>query len=238
MALKNVVVAYLESYLPFLTHQEVEDAKEGLHALQHKNYASNVVELLDTRRNSTLREQNASWSHVDPSWTRLVRELTASIVTPQELEDMQVDNQSHDQVISTTLSCIRGRFESPLFVSTATDRVQLARQLSSLVILLAHGSSTTCQGPCPILTTALLPAFSTVIARFFEGTEVEMTPLVRLEGFRLIDNITRHGDVDWTEEEELYLKQLLERGFVDQSRSVRLASGWVITCAVPVYILD
>lgn len=225
---QSVVATYLELHVHELYLEDIELAMSVISA----HYEGATFEKLSASVNGCrpISGKKRRGLHDDSPtpWQHGANELVTQITAPYSMDDMSVDNTTdHQELISATLNRIRECFAHSLHSTSPADRINLAHKLSALVVLLAHESQAQCNGSCPTLTHPLLSMLSSAISRLFDGPDDEVTPLVRVEAYRLLNTILQHGEGPATEAEREHVKQRVERGMMDKSRSVRLATGCV-----------
>ncbi|OBZ70466.1 Serine/threonine-protein kinase atr [Grifola frondosa] len=228
--LRRLAQSYLLLFVPHLDGKPLEVIHE---ALNTETKADIYALLLDTI-NSRLKSLHPSGTDdaqriLDSStseWHNLVRASVQAIVEPYELAWMDDgDSLSDLQYIARAFDEIETRFDRPIYNPAPTARQSLARSLVKLLCLLVHPKESECSSSLNKPGISSIPVFLKVATYLLDGSEGEVTAIVRKEVYDMLTRAIRHHTLGFGGGRLEHIASMASRGMKDPERTVRLSAG-------------
>lgn len=175
-------------------------------------------------------------------WRDEIRESVQEIIYPITISWMDDDGaMSEGDYAQRAVDDVKARFERSHYISfvirksdsntprqlvdsDAASRIALLDQLAEFICAVSSCKPDLTQHSKQ-LTLSTLPAGLSVVARFLDGTEDELSPGVRRRAYTILSNAIKHHTITPERDGLAHASNTILRGVVDPDRSVRLGAG-------------
>ncbi|KAJ7688699.1 hypothetical protein B0H17DRAFT_938064 [Mycena rosella] len=166
-------------------------------------------------------------------WRQQIRESVQEVIFPITIDWMDDDEtMSEEDYAQRALDDVKARFERQLVDSDAPARVALADKLVKFACDVCG-----CEAPhhSKRLKLSAISTGLSVVARFLDGPEDEVSPGVRRRAYVVLSNMIRHHTITPGREGLDHTSNMIFRGIGDLDRSVRLGAGSALAALVGLY---
>ncbi|KAJ6486408.1 hypothetical protein C8R47DRAFT_1216527 [Mycena vitilis] len=223
---RSLVYCYLRSSLPHFDVQVRRRTRHILAAVDLDREGKALLRELDERLakdSSSVDETQANPAVVALKWREELREMVQDIIFPITISWMDDDRaMSERDYAQRAVDDVKARFERQLVDDDAQSRIALLDQIAKFGCAVSG-----CDHPqhSKRLNLTTLPAGLSVVARFLDGPEGEVSPGVRRRAYTVLGNALKHHTISPEREGLEHASYTILRGIVDLDRSVRLSAG-------------
>ncbi|KAJ7506601.1 hypothetical protein B0H11DRAFT_1706690 [Mycena galericulata] len=174
----------------------------------------------------------------DPAaeWREQIRESVQDLIFPITISWMDDgETMSEEDYAQRALDDVKARFERQLVDSDAPSRISLADQLAKFPCAVSGCKEPDLPRHSKRLRLSTIPAGLSVVARFLDGLEKEVSAGVRRRAYTVLGNMIRHHTITPGRDGLEHAANTILRGVVDLDRSVRLGAGSALAALIELY---
>ncbi|KAJ6615603.1 hypothetical protein B0H10DRAFT_2220252 [Mycena sp. CBHHK59/15] len=237
--LRDLVACYLWNCIPHLKANTLRAVREILPNLdlggQHIAYVREVDERLQKTAPLAPVVNPAGPVSAGVGWREQVRRSIQEII-PEPVAWMDDDGtMSEGDYAQRALDDIRARFERPLNESGASTRIALANELANFSCTASGCKESDLPRHSKRLKLSTIPAGLSVVARFLDGHEGDVSSGVRRRAYGVLSNMIKHHSINPERDRMDHAANTILRGIADSDRSVRLSAGSALAALMGLY---